>query len=491
MNLGDFYKAKHKELSPSQIIQYAKADALGVLTQSADKRQCEILEEILNEAFYPKEGQSTLVQQQIKQLVEGIYEQKYNNAFKEDFTMNSDGSLAPLENTPTIIREKYERFQHSEYIELQTIKTRLEKVTKYITDLRNLNQLDQIPQELDTLEKELRALSELKTDNNGHIVLKGNDNLLQRVKAVDAAYQTYSQVGGVLSPQDFGDILEYVLNAMGGAAEAYSGAISEAMLEDFAKAMQTKGSENVSIAGERFLNYRPTLKNLNDFVKDKTYRKKVEKKDRTFLHLEDDKGSSLDFQFNNSFNPNSDRQGKIDVEFKLRNGNQILPFRISAKNWERFADRDFGTTSLAYAVARSAGMSILESYVYWVMEEQDNAVEVEAHAMAKYLSILDILMGYSQTSNFADTIVINNRSASHVYVYSMKEILNQVADNLYNFNLNGYEDSAIHNNIIWIRKTLNAMSPGRSDLFETLSIKYLQSIRVSVKYAALMGSITY
>jgi hypothetical protein len=33
-----------------------------------------------------------------------------------------------------------------------------------------------------------------------------------------------------------------------------------------------------------------------------------------------------------------------------------------------------------------------------------------AHRLAKYSILIDILMGYSQTENYADTIVINVRS---------------------------------------------------------------------------------
>jgi hypothetical protein len=49
-----------------------------------------------------------------------------------------------------------------------------------------------------------------------------------------------------------------------------------------------------------------------------------------------------------------------------------------------------------------------------------------AHRLAKYSILIDILMGYSQTENYADTIVINVRSEQRVIVGSIVDIIDQI-----------------------------------------------------------------
>ena len=56
-------------------------------------------------------------------------------------------------------------------------------------------------------------------------------------------------------------------------------------------------------------------------------------------------------------------------------------------------------------------------------------------------------MGYSQESGYADTIVINNRSHAHVYVYSMRSLLDKAASDLTNLKLIGYNDTEIASSI--------------------------------------------
>jgi hypothetical protein len=50
----------------------------------------------------------------------------------------------------------------------------------------------------------------------------------------------------------------------------------------------------------------------------------------------------------------------------------------------------------------------------------------DAHNLAKLSIVADILMGYSQSNAYADTLVINLRSgsASQIIVKSLKEVFN-------------------------------------------------------------------
>ena len=137
------------------------------------------------------------------------------------------------------------------------------------------------------------------------------------------------------------------------------------------------------------------------------------------------------------FNPDKDRQGKMDVEFMFNTeAKQTIPFRISAKNWQTL-DRDFGETNVIYALLRSAGNESAVEYAF-AMQDKDATNLSAAHRLAKYSLLVDILMGYSQQNNYADTIVINVRNEQRVIVASIIDIVDQINADLNSFNLAGY-----------------------------------------------------
>ena len=100
----------------------------------------------------------------------------------------------------------------------------------------------------------------------------------------------------------------------------------------------------------------------------------------------------------------------MDIDFSLpepKEGNRN--FRISAKNWANLKNRDFGSSNLAYTLLRTIGEEGTDLYGYIMSDDKRSDRSItQAHKVAKLSTILDILMGYSQSENFADTIVIND-----------------------------------------------------------------------------------
>jgi hypothetical protein len=61
--------------------------------------------------------------------------------------------------------------------------------------------------------------------------------------------------------------------------------------------------------------------------------------------------------------------------------------------------------------------SVIDDYIEPLFDKvlfENNKIGDDPHLIAKYSLLLDILMGYSQINNYADTVVINNRSKREI-----------------------------------------------------------------------------
>ncbi len=127
--------------------------------------------------------------------------------------------------------------------------------------------------------------------------------------------------------------------------------------------------------------------------------------------------------------PFDGKQGKVDITFKIpgvENG-----FNISAKNWQSLLDRDFGETTLYNALMRTVNLDKTLEYglVLGYYGPRDKIwPELKIHQFAKIAVLVDTLIGYSQKNNYADTLVINDRSnkSKPIKVYSMYNILDKL-----------------------------------------------------------------
>jgi hypothetical protein len=170
------------------------------------------------------------------------------------------------------------------------------------------------------------------------------------------------------------------------------------------------------------------------------------------------------------FDPDSNRQGKMDVDFKLNTdvGTEV-PFRISAKNWQTL-DRNFGETNVIYALLRSAGNESTVEYCYAMQDENETNVDA-AHKLAKFSLLVDILMGYSQKEKFADTLVINIRSEKRVIVASIIDIIDEINRSIDSFYLLDYDHAGIDSKLKILRSGLSAAKA--MDEYQPLAMKYL------------------
>lgn len=127
--------------------------------------------------------------------------------------------------------------------------------------------------------------------------------------------------------------------------------------------------------------------------------------------------------------PFDGKQGKVDITFKIPEVKE--GFNISAKNWQSLLDRDFGETTLYNALMRTVNLDKTLEYglVLGYYGPRDKIwPELKVHQFAKVAVLVDTLIGYSQINNYADTLVINDRSnkSKPIKVYSMYDILDKL-----------------------------------------------------------------
>ena len=139
--------------------------------------------------------------------------------------------------------------------------------------------------------------------------------------------------------------------------------------------------------------------------------------------------------FCNSLSRTKRHDKNLPANKKLQNRN----FRISAKNWKTISGSDFGETDLQGAILRNSSLNDAFSYglqLGWMDKVQrENAptsitYEQQLHHFARLNLLLDIVMGYSQDSGFVNTLIINDRQFQKIRVYSIKDILHNLENDI-------------------------------------------------------------
>lgn len=504
MTLGDYYKLKHGAgATPANVLNNVHRKAISRLNGNSSTMQCQKLQDYFNRVFYPEVygggEDTTTLNRRINTLIQQAYQKKYDAALN-GFSMGASKVTYGVKDMPGIIRDKYEDFDHKQRIYYTTIEQRLEKTKRALENIplntQGAEQLDRLKEELNILKKSLKELLKLKTgEDDKYLNLTNNPDLLGEVKKIDAMYQTLSHVDGVFQSGDYGQILEWVLQAFSAESEPIIDDISDNLLSDLMleKMTKTAGSSTTGGRGHEDLIRVKTSDMTIDGKDVKTFKKKNSKgKEETYVSVGKGKGK-FEFKYVREFNPDSDRPGKMDVNFHFNNEGKIIPFRISAKNWDVLSGRDFGDSAIAFALLRTVGNDTTTGYIY-TMGDKDAipAWSRDYHKVAQYALLLDILMGYSQANNYADTIFINVRSEKRVIVASITDILNRINDDIDSWEIGSdYKKRAIESNLQSIRKTISKRKiENKSHEVEALSLKYLQATRVKLMYMSIQKYIS-
>lgn len=499
MNFQEYYQnLSRSNIKPSQSLEESRNNILKRLNGKASVEDCKNLQDFFNHAFYPEkygDGDGSQYYNKIIKAVEAAYQEQYDKKLN-NFSMGASSITYGYnaDELPKLIREKYEDFNHKEKIYVSTLELRLKKVKDLLQeiDINNADEnIKEIGKNLDFLRKNLEDLLSIKDisfdgKNQAFLDLKKNNGIYKKVKKIDELYQALSQSGGIFRPQDYGQILEWVLQAFDASKEPLIDEISEDIIEKEFIEKMTKTAGSLT-TGQSFLDIRtPKVQFDNKYIK-----KKTKKEEKTKVEIKGDKGS-FKFEHISGFKPDTDRQGKMDVEFIFNNNGKYIPFRISAKNWKYLSGHDFGHTALIYALLRTLGEGITEDYIYIMQDENNKDIVKQGHNLAKYSILADILIGYSQKNNYADTILINDRQGKRVIVISLIDLMEKIYEKIKSQEVKGYQDNQIHKNMIIMRQAIEKQrQKGRSRAYRDLAFKYMQSIQVSIHFENIKQHIKY
>ena len=424
-------------LSPADILNSTLSRLGGA---SPEQQKCVELENYLNGMIYGKNGHSDEANR-LADVATRYLENKFQDIFNQyDFSQNMMTSQAASEDKIPV--EGHQAYHHSKSIQVTTIQERMlaaQNQIKILTESgASANETSKVLEELQALVDTAQSL--LNSSENMGIygsknpvqVVNFNENTKDLINRLDELWQQLTFYKSMpLNFQDTGYIFERALKTVG-TGKSFEEMAEDKLYEIFSST--TKGMELASRKSDgisAIFEIKPV---------EKKYKSKTGKK-RVSQVITGENGSILELQ--GEFD---EKQGKMDVEMTLPGDDNT--FRVSAKNWKSFKTNGFGETSLAAALLRSAGVDEMLAYGLGLgYIQSSNSLSDQLHNYAKMAAIADIVVGLSQQEAYVDTLVINNRSEGHVHVYSVKELLKKVYDQLDNFKLGGYNSETIQNDL--------------------------------------------
>lgn len=416
-------------LDPNEILDRARSRLLGRPTQQAANN----LETYLTDVFYGRTNAKT------KQLGEALDKgaQKY---FEEtlgtivdsyDFGTNELASSRSGAAGKIGVNDKRTSKTHSKYIQLATVKERLamaeSKLKEMMKSKNPIQEYGNVYLDMQKLISTANALlAQEDTLIDGKFYVSDHKSLIDEL---DAIYQRVTYSLDLTSIQDIGEVFERALQAL---SENGAEKVTEDMILSTFK-QQTAGAELAdrgrAVADINFnagINIEP-----------------IETNNPANIHYKVTGSNGASYKITGVF---SKKQGKMDVMINLPNISKA-PFRVSAKNWSKLSKHDFGSTSIAAAILRSDTVQAAISAGLHHVVTNKGGVRANVRNYIKACALVDIVMGYSQADNYADTLIINDRQNKRIRVYSLYSLFSKNSNQLF-ANVKGYSDNDIRSAII-------------------------------------------
>lgn len=359
-----------------------------------------------------------------------------------------------------------------------------------------------------TTEREMRRLLSQFTG------FKNNKKIFSMAMTLEQIYLALTTAHGRarITPNDYGMIFEIAMEELMKIFAINREKISNELISSLLRGGLAYGRAGQDIVqrggfdlkmkvdtGKFTFSMAEKIKTTKDPITGKEVQKKIEVPVFDF-DFGDGQRAKIEYHENNSI---LDKQGKMDFSFSyLDENNNCIISRQSLKSWGSEKDRGFGQTSLLDALIRSFGnRSILEDYSMTLQHPQIKkstgkeypefqANLKAAHDLAKFAVIIDIVMGYSQTTGYANVGIINVRGQGIKIIDFNDEIL-KIGKNLTSkvFELKGYNEEnlqAVAQNLR--RLTQNRLHSGRTSNYYGLLWNYFKNVQMAVNYKASQSS---
>lgn len=320
-----------------------------------------------------------------------------------------------------------------EYV-LETLRNLNDKQKQRVFGVQNVKELEdyvngllnwingEIGSQLDNNASLARRLMFVTKKRDGTINREDKD-LKEKVQTLDK-YYVAAKTANKSVQQAYGKGFEQALAVLKEMIEDSTQEISQGLLEEALNKIGTLETEGSNQAWRGEVN--SGILKLGEVTTKRVSSLKEGKKDSFIKQVAASTNKST---YQIDISPFDGKQGKVDITFKIPG--VATGFNISAKNWQSLLDRDFGETTLYNALMRTVNLDKTLEYglVLGYYGPRDKIwPELKIHQFAKVAVLVDTLIGYSQTNNYADTLVINDRSnkSKPIKVYSMYDILDKL-----------------------------------------------------------------
>ena len=188
------------------------------LNKGPTQKQCDDLQKVLQDIFYDKKSIGSNIN--MDEIISKAYEKEQDRAIS-NFKLGAPQYT--FEEVGKIARSRYEYTTHKQHIEVGTLKHRIEKINKLIEEIpqrkktEDITKLEQERAELEVLRHKIKDIlgNYIDASDKTKIILKDNESLAAQINEINAIYEKYlSQNISVFIPKDYGDVLEYGLNAL-------------------------------------------------------------------------------------------------------------------------------------------------------------------------------------------------------------------------------------------------------------------------------------
>lgn len=435
------------------------------------KKSYKALEEYLQGIFYPETIKHiTTSQQKINKIIQSSMSEYLSNILQKtienyEFDLNK---ISGIKRTDQVIPIKqYESFSHKQYIQIETLERRMQAAQEALVnlsiqdfELQTYDKLVQNLQDIIDICNKLISQNELHTKSSNEIPiikLDKDTSLFEMIKILDEKFHTVSYLYDMPIPNWLlGEIFEKSLDLAFSLIDIENMATN--LVEEKIKEIMTKKTAGAATTSRGKL----TVGIKGYEIVDEVERKNKDGEITGFDYIIKSPTTNHTFKINGVF---SNKQQKMDIElnFKDNVSNEILSgknFRTSAKNWTTLSGHDFGETDLQGAILRSS--TLVDAIAFGLQlgyigynKESNLTYETQLHHFARINLLLDIVMGYSQESGYANVLIINDRAMKRIRVYSIRSILDSLKDDIEllskssNYNEEQVKETLVKSGIDW------------------------------------------
>lgn len=456
MNIRDYIIGKEYQNTESILLT-----ARGKLYQEAvqkiynqSNQQIEKLQEFLQEKFYGTESND----QESRRFYQEVL-QMYENQTNQIVMGHDWGSEARVINQNDNKVPKKGEIEHKAQIYVATLRTRLQQLEEYYNKVKDIKSLQEFSNEVKKAINEIKKIINSTAENRVQIRFTKESKMYQMIQHIDLIYAEFLRKTNI-TLFDYGSILEYGVAVLDAKLDQKKKKITYDIIKD------NLGKKQVNRQGT----------NLDMVFDLSEFRDNIEEIKDSSIQIG---GLKIKTDFTGA------TSAKADVILNIP-AYEDMPFKISLKNWADIYDSGsrygFGETSIMGAIARAnPSKTVLEHYLYALGPLKANKGQIEAmHKYSKMSLAIDIISGYSMRAEGrnADTVVINNRGERKIYVYSIKQLIDEaIKENSFLFSYFNYNEGIkiYAEHFLW---DLSRWNTRQSNLYKAQMIKLLSGIRV-------------